>query len=1001
MKLLFYLIILPCFLAFSKQNANSANYMFTAQALNFMNLPYNTAEQSEAPTPIAVDIIESLNQSSTSLASPLCETNLSPLPAENHCSTPPRFLMNELTARDLRSLVIADITADRECSRIKLRNDFNTPLEFENYLRSKPAFSSLLNQPPVSACLKSQTSFPESKRNLLIAQYYNNFNRLRQSLTGSLQDISAIDHLIGRPILENVSCSKFQTSNLRSSCEKLKSCSAGENNLHSSAQDTIQAVKAIEKIEKELESQSISKNISELKERKKMYEQLYPWILGKKFKDGYDHEKTYSPEEMARLIKTQLSHTREKLVQNADQTIKVFDCVIHNQDCKQVRTRDADLALSKAPPLENIFTHGEKKETPPEELSSSDRTALKQNLIAESYFKQVQCREKIRQDTSYVRKELSLLALEAGLTVATVGLTSAAILGKLSLKLGGQVSKARRVQNLSLIGLDVGLSTIYIDEAVEQCRQDLNQLERLAGETASSSNQDSCRQIPLRSQHTSNLKSCLLTASLASLPITLPLLGAAGRAVFKGVKNPKKTTSELYSSSAVSRQQLAEQHLNRPITNKETLALRKAHLVGKNQPGADGSPARAGNYTFSQLKEKNSILSQAGFSKEEREILIREGITGIETNHISSIAIYQLPIKKFRKLSPDEIKQLSPNQIRDLTSKQVINLNKEQIQAFTPVQLRAFPTGSLIFLSKEQVKHLTNSQIKAFTPKQLQVVNSKLGSINDTTLEAMYDLDPVQLQAVIETQIRSLSPNQLTKVPPSVLQNLSPKYIENIAKNVELIRGLTGSQIQAMTPKQIRVLIANEHSNLKGQVQYLTFEQVQIVEDLLRPHTLKRMTRGQIRVLSLDFFRYQITPEHLRTLKPHHIRSFTKEQLQALPPEKIQNTPTISWLRQDQLRHLTPEQKETGLTKEILRQFNLKTFDPLTEPEDIALVLPEQIRELTDYQLRKITPLQLKALSTQHLKELSPEQAALLDPRQLKALSAEQKQALALTSPAS
>ena len=66
----------------------------------------------------------------------------------------------------------------------------------------------------------------------------------------------------------------------------------------------------------------------------------------------------------------------------------------------------------------------------------------------------------------------------------------------------------------------------------------------------------------------------------------------------------------------------------KPLTQEQKEAIIKSHRVGRGQPGKNGNPASVGNYTREQLMEKSRILKQAGFSKEQRNLLIRNGVVG-------------------------------------------------------------------------------------------------------------------------------------------------------------------------------------------------------------------------------------------------------------------------------------------------------------------------------------------------------------------------------------
>lgn len=65
-----------------------------------------------------------------------------------------------------------------------------------------------------------------------------------------------------------------------------------------------------------------------------------------------------------------------------------------------------------------------------------------------------------------------------------------------------------------------------------------------------------------------------------------------------------------------------------PLTSTEAAGLARAHAVGDGMPGADGSPARIGNYTREQLDEKARILRDAGFNENDRRRLIESGLAG-------------------------------------------------------------------------------------------------------------------------------------------------------------------------------------------------------------------------------------------------------------------------------------------------------------------------------------------------------------------------------------
>ena len=102
---------------------------------------------------------------------------------------------------------------------------------------------------------------------------------------------------------------------------------------------------------------------------------------------------------------------------------------------------------------------------------------------------------------------------------------------------------------------------------------------------------------------------------------------SAGELVGNVVKNYYQ--KEVTGSPQVDRIGLGEFALSRKLTPQQASALQQAHLVGKGQIGKDGTPARIGNYTSTQLRDKIKILRDAGFSRAERRKLVEEGVVGV------------------------------------------------------------------------------------------------------------------------------------------------------------------------------------------------------------------------------------------------------------------------------------------------------------------------------------------------------------------------------------
>lgn len=84
----------------------------------------------------------------------------------------------------------------------------------------------------------------------------------------------------------------------------------------------------------------------------------------------------------------------------------------------------------------------------------------------------------------------------------------------------------------------------------------------------------------------------------------------------------------------------AENILNRSLGQKQKNAILKAHEIGMGAKGKDGGPARIGNYTTSQIRQKAKELRNAGFSQSEVRKLIENGIVGLDQTENQGLKKY-------------------------------------------------------------------------------------------------------------------------------------------------------------------------------------------------------------------------------------------------------------------------------------------------------------------------------------------------------------------------
>lgn len=90
------------------------------------------------------------------------------------------------------------------------------------------------------------------------------------------------------------------------------------------------------------------------------------------------------------------------------------------------------------------------------------------------------------------------------------------------------------------------------------------------------------------------------------------------------------------------RMDTAAKLLKRDLTEREKEALLKAHAWGRGEAGKDNGEAGVYNYTKAQLLGKARILDEAGFSREDRRVLMEAGLVGdppVDTAGITDPAI--------------------------------------------------------------------------------------------------------------------------------------------------------------------------------------------------------------------------------------------------------------------------------------------------------------------------------------------------------------------------
>lgn len=480
----------------------------------------------------------------------------------------PDFFIKQILEKDYSSTFFlkSSVKQCRSASKFVSSGDtkwgFESAEDLETYLRGRKEFSSFKSSPAITRCVSQSIvldsmdqpkALPEDQQKIAVAEYYFTLKRLQDSLQGNIEDLAGIDTLIGGRgrLLRGISCNNLDLAEeAKANCEEIKRCSSDKGRLLEEGQNTLVVMQAIEVIDakiknlKGLRSRTARKNAGEIKtlrERRKNLQSLYPWVTGKVFQGGYDPEKIKTKEQMAGLIRKQLEKTKEKLKKQFQDVKQVLSCVtgVRKRGCSQEGVGKV-ISQTSILPIKDIFGSERKKMLEnAENLNESDKIDFSRESLAEVHFAEVECRQINRGLIKEQNRELVLAGFDTIAVIGTMGLGSAIVMARLAAKAGLAV-RARRIQMGALIALDTAFSAPYMKEAYEICSTEVDKLEREEAQALSSHNV--CERFPVRSRLSGDYTSCILSASLASLPITLPLAGLVGGHLYRVSKRADSVT---------------------------------------------------------------------------------------------------------------------------------------------------------------------------------------------------------------------------------------------------------------------------------------------------------------------------------------------------------------------------------------------------------------------------------------------------------------------------
>ena len=548
--------------------------------------------------------------------------------------------------------------------------------------------------------------------------------------------------------------------------------------LESSALDTLIATQAIERIDKRIlnlqssvttrttnrERRQARQAIEELKQVRHNIQQVHPWIRGRIFQKEYKQVKDVKA--MEQLIKKQLAHTRWQLKKHARKLSLTQRC-LHAPIDSKAQCKDIDIAetIAKTPTLHpsEVFSlsplsYGNCDKFK-EDYGKSSQCRTQARLLHEkteesrSYFAGVKClktqRDLIKSSNTHTKDFM----LELGLAVGTVGLGGMLYYGGFKGILTGRKTSdwIKRFKALGFIGLDKGLSVAYVQDALKECEASMNQLESLGD--SKTDNPDRCANLNASTEHTSDVKTCVLAMTLAALPLTLPLAAGLTKSVSSGsMQRALRNIVQLGKgniSSHADRIKKAREVLGRELTPLQSQAIVDAHTVGLGEKGVDGGVARVGFYTHAQLRRKREILQKAGFSRSERRKLMKEKVVGLEladtADNVDGMGNVDIGVGEEAVAKNSSVSR---------------NLLQKRRQAFESDLKRV--KGWLASPSRLSITEENVLRAKQLTPEYLHSLNTD-------------EIDKV-IHLLDGNQIRSFSPDQVKQFSSEILDTQIPLY---------------------------------------------------------------------------------------------------------------------------------------------------------------------------------------------------------------------------------
>lgn len=379
-------------------------------------------------------------------------------------------------------------------------------------------------------------------------EHYDSLMRAQTGHINVLQEMLEIDSLLGEKgtdVLNQIKCKDIINPTVLNQCKKIKKnkCKA-KNDLagftESFNSDALTAYRAILKKQQQHKLSGImaltSKKYNDLgksiHKARELMESMNPWLKFKEVKKLAKKESS-TDGEVQTALRIEFQKNRKKLAERAKVFNTITKCRVSGDDskCRKLSpSQDELLSMSEWPSkYENDYKRMES------DLNTS------------------QCLRKKRIGIDQTRKMTKEVTISLGLTVATLGASSAVGGARIAksfndIKMASSFSKKKKAWKLFLLGLTNPLANtmrvsgafLYkgVKDAYKACGNEIEKVERVGGDTPRDNSKIMCSKGFKGSgfEARDSLKSCVtasLLASVDALPFVPP--------VYKGLKYIRKT----------------------------------------------------------------------------------------------------------------------------------------------------------------------------------------------------------------------------------------------------------------------------------------------------------------------------------------------------------------------------------------------------------------------------------------------------------------------------